>query len=801
MPGRIVWKGWLRVFMCVLIWTIASEYTYSQKKKHSVSRKDSLEQDINARMADSILQIQAIKDTTIPSLVNKVRSYSFILNRSGSFYRRKPDTSGIMTGLKGMERGLNFFKSRMERAENQLNLRNLNTAVTLLQESAERLSDWQKTLSDYSDRTSKANANVQKILHDSSLQNQSADSALHGQLSNLLEKAHTTDSTQRESLFKVNTLRNRVSVNYLLANDLISEINYRTQTLRSELWKKEEPPLLEARASDYSQSLLQLVADAIQRADRITRIFMLTTWDTRSMNILIWLVVLTWLIISTRRINKFEDADKAWKPAPLLHRSVIVSSLVLLFTFGPFLYSNAPMAYMHINDLFRLLGTAFLLTPFLRREARITGIVLFGLWIYYAVDDLLLDSAFGERWCLLISALLLSIICLRIFSKKRPLFLKLEESPGRKWIVMITLLQAVLSIIFNFAGRVTLAKIFGVSAIQGLLLAVCLKVFFSILVEGIYLQSEAYRQTRFSAFLNFGRLKKKLIGFFWVLAIIAWIIALFRTLGLYELLYNFFDFFFNKTRSIGSIKFSYRSLALFLLILWLSSVISQFISFFFDDKQISSTNKKRKAGSIVLLLRIAIWTTGFLIAIGAAGIPLNKIQIMLGALGVGIGFGLQNLVNNLASGIIIAFEQPIQVGDFIEIGPRSGTVKEIGVRSSKVNNGEGGDIIIPNGDLISQQFINWTRHTRNRRLKIIISVPYNADIKKTSELIQSVLKNNEKVMQTPPPAISIASFSATTVDFEVLFWTFDLDDVVNTRGQVMIEIFDAFAKNNIPIHP
>ncbi len=117
-------------------------------------------------------------------------------------------------------------------------------------------------------------------------------------------------------------------------------------------------------------------------------------------------------------------------------------------------------------------------------------------------------------------------------------------------------------------------------------------------------------------------------------------------------------------------------------------------------KVIIRDRKKRQSWVLSpCLYESAIWTAGFLIAVAAAGIPIDKISILIGALGVGIGFGLQNLVNNLVSGIIIAFERPIQIGDTIEVGGKTGTVQEIGVRSSQINNGEGANIIVPNGDL------------------------------------------------------------------------------------------------------
>src|SRR6185437_8463036 len=145
-------------------------------------------------------------------------------------------------------------------------------------------------------------------------------------------------------------------------------------------------------------------------------------------------------------------------------------------------------------------------------------------------------------------------------------------------------------------------------------------------------------------------------------------------------------------------------------------MIARFIRFFFGYDKAVVTGKRSSLNSVILLIRLAIWTVGFLIAVAAAGIPLDRVSIMIGALGVGIGFGLQNIVNNLVSGVILAFERPIQVGDAIEVGTRFGTVKEIGIRSSKLTTVEGSEVIVPNGDLLSQHIVNWTLSSHYRRV-------------------------------------------------------------------------------------
>ena len=133
-------------------------------------------------------------------------------------------------------------------------------------------------------------------------------------------------------------------------------------------------------------------------------------------------------------------------------------------------------------------------------------------------------------------------------------------------------------------------------------------------------------------------------------------------------------------------------------------------------------------------------TVGFFLAVSASKFPLDKITIIISAFGIGIGFGLQNIVNNLVSGLILAFEKPIQIGDIIEVDTRSGTIKEIGIRSSKLATSDGAEVIIPNGDLISHHVINWTLSNTNRRVELIVGVAYGSDIEKVKALFNQPAK-------------------------------------------------------------
>jgi potassium efflux system protein len=788
----------LRIIFVSVLFCCCCISAKAQVRKKRIHRQkiDTTAMFLNSRISDSILQEAEIKDTTIPFMVNRIESYNFSLNRAENFFDRQVDTTGILKSLTGIERGLNYLHSKLEQNDNPLNLRSLNTTQVLLGESRETLEAWEKSLEGYTDQLNSIHQRIRDVKHDSSLLNDSLNTILHGQMKAVHDRSLSLDSTLHTSTIKINAIRNRVSINLLLVKDLQSEISDRRLAIDQAMWKQEEPPFFQACGTDYDSTLSQVVSDGARRSIRITNIFMRTTWDTRTINLGIWVLLLIWFLIILHVVRRKPEKEVIFKNLTFLKKSSILSSLLLLVTYGPFLYASAPAVYVHFNEIFRLLLLTILLLPYLNKIGKSAWFIIAALWILFAMDDLLLDSAYGERWALMAGTVILLALCIFLLRKKTIVFKDLEDSKARKWVLLFTLIQASISIGCNVTGRVTICKILAFSSIDSLVLAITLKVCCTILVDAVYTQSEVFHN-RFFAFLNFVDLKNKLRNILWVVAICVWIISILRNIMLYDRFSSMISFIINKPRTIGSFTFSFASGILFIIIIWVSSVLSQFVNFFFDESRNPGPKKKTRLGSIALIVRIGIWAGGFLIAVAAAGIPLDKISILIGALGVGIGFGLQNLVNNLVSGIIIAFERPIQIGDTIEIAGKTGVVQEIGVRSSQINNGEGANIIVPNGDLLSQQLINWTLHNRNKRIKILISVPYKSDFRKARDLILEEMNKNEKIMRDPKPAVTAETFSGNAVNYEVKFWVPDMSEVGSIRNELMLNIIESFSKNNI----
>jgi small-conductance mechanosensitive channel len=216
-------------------------------------------------------------------------------------------------------------------------------------------------------------------------------------------------------------------------------------------------------------------------------------------------------------------------------------------------------------------------------------------------------------------------------------------------------------------------------------------------------------------------------------------------------------------------------------------------------KERTRSKKGIELGSWILLLRIGIISIGLLIAFASAGIALDRITIIISALSVGIGFGMQTLINNLVSGIIIAFEKPISVGDVIEVAGKTGRMKSIGIRSSMVTTWDGSDVVIPNGDLLNQHLTNWTLGNSNARFEIIVGVAYGTNLKDVHQLIMELMNSHNKISKYPPPFIVFKEFASSSIDMSIKFWVAEYSDGIVVKSDLIVAIDKLFKEKNIVI--
>ncbi len=227
---------------------------------------------------------------------------------------------------------------------------------------------------------------------------------------------------------------------------------------------------------------------------------------------------------------------------------------------------------------------------------------------------------------------------------------------------------------------------------------------------------------------------------------------------------------------LGGLDVSLGDLVAFGLTLWLAVGLARLLRVVLEARlDAKGLLPPGVAVAISKTVAYVVVALGFLTAILASGMDVTRFTVILGTLSVGIGFGLQNVVNNFVSGLILLYERPIRVGDVIDVGTAMGTVSHIGIRSSTVNTFQGAEVVLPNSILVSNQLTNWTLSNRLRRVEIDVGVAYGSDVDRVKELLLAAARSDPAVLGDPTPVALFTGLGDSALNFQLRFWTAQFD--------------------------
>jgi small-conductance mechanosensitive channel len=287
-------------------------------------------------------------------------------------------------------------------------------------------------------------------------------------------------------------------------------------------------------------------------------------------------------------------------------------------------------------------------------------------------------------------------------------------------------------------------------------------------------------------------LERRAYRFLIWLAVVVWLMRVLDYVGLFGPVLSFGKIVLAAKLERGSISISVEDVVAFFLTVWVAFLLSRFIRFVLQEDVYPRVGVSRGLSyAISSLLNYIILALGIVVGMGLLGVNLTKVTVLAGAFGVGIGFGLQSIVNNFVSGLILLFERPIHVGDTVQVGDLLGEVRRIGIRSSIVHTGQGSDIIVPNAQLISEQVTNWTLSDQLRRIDLPVGVNYGAVPKKVIELMETVAKANPSVLKYPPPQGFFVGYGDSSINFELRAWTDQFGNWFQIRSELAVALYDA----------
>jgi small-conductance mechanosensitive channel len=284
------------------------------------------------------------------------------------------------------------------------------------------------------------------------------------------------------------------------------------------------------------------------------------------------------------------------------------------------------------------------------------------------------------------------------------------------------------------------------------------------------------------------RIFKFLVG----VAVISWLVRLLDYVGFVQPVLLFGKAVLAAKIEQGTVSLSLGGVLSFILVFWLAHLLSGLVCFVLQE----DVYPRRKvpegtAFATFRLIRYSLFTVGFIIGMGLLGVELSKVMVLIGAFGVGIGFGLQNIVNNFVSGLVLLFERPLRVNDTVELGSLRGVVKRIGLRSSVVRTNQGAEIIVPNAQLVSEQVVNWTLSDRNHRLELSIGVNYGANPEDVIQVLEKAATSHPRILKNPPPKALFIEFGENSMNFELQIWSNRFLDWTQIKSELGVTVYHA----------
>ena len=618
----------------------------------------------------------------------------------------------------------------------------------------------------------------------------------------VLADLEQTDTRVRERQDMLLSLEVRLSDASLMIDAGKAEVQESIEQERRRLFEIDSPPLWRG-IGDNLPSLTATIRDR-WRESLAGVGFFFGVYRTRILLHLASTALLLGIVFGLRRgiIGQARDpgsvpTEEAWLLAHPLAATLLASMLSTLV-----FYPRAPlvvyslMGMTAVIPLLRLMPT--LLPENLRRPA-------YGVALVYLLHQLTSLSLEGTGWgrfeTLALETATLTLVLLGL-RRGGHYALPRDGSPrGRRLHVAAVTAATVLAIGFaaDLLGNTTLAHTLASTTLSlsylAVLLLACVRILDGLASVALHLGASELEFVR-----RYGDdIRHRVARVVSIAAVLVWIWLGADSMILSEPLRKGLAWLLGASLTIGKASVSLGAILVFFVTIWIGTLLGRWVSLVLEVDVLDRLNLPRGVPvTIASLVRYTLVAIAFFFALAATGAELGQLAIIGGALSVGVGFGLQTIVNNFISGLILAFERPVAVGDIVQVGTLTGEVKQIGIRASVIRTYEGSEVILPNGELVSGQVINWTRSDQTRRIELPIGVAYGTDPQRVIELLNTVAKKVLRIRSYPEPIVLFTGFGDSSLEFLVRAWT-SVDDAVVVRSELAVAAYQALTEAGIEI--
>jgi small-conductance mechanosensitive channel len=527
--------------------------------------------------------------------------------------------------------------------------------------------------------------------------------------------------------------------------------------------------------------------------------------DRFALHALLFILLTAALYFARARIRPYLKKEPKLEAAAQIFESPLVTALLVTVLFSSWIYPEAPRLFRALMGAAALIPVVVLLRRLVDRPLFTILNVLVILFVVDLVREILSGQPLTARVIFLAEMLAASAFLIWFLWNNRTVE-KIEARHRRifdtiRSAVPFVLVLFLMAFAANAIGFVSLGNIIGNGVLGSSYAALIIYTAVQILRSLLIFALRVPPLSRLAIVKNNrALLREKAFKYIRWASVVIWVLVVLNLFSIREPIFGFFREFLAWSVDIGALNVSLGDVAIFGITIWIAVLISRFIRFILEEDVYPRVDIGGGVSyAVSTMLHYAVLVLGLLIAVAALGIDFTKFAIVAGAVGIGVGFGLQTVVNNFVSGLILLFERPVKVGDTVQIGQHVGSLKQIGLRASVLRKIDGSDVVVPNSQLISEEVINWTMSDDRRRIDVPVGVAYGSDPEQVIELLKKVAIGREDVMSEPAPKTLFLGFGDNALDFELRFWTENTERWVDLRSEVVTAVYMALAEAKIEI--
>jgi len=633
-------------------------------------------------------------------------------------------------------------------------------------------------------------------------QNSNAPPELMQRIENVITSIDATETELKKRRAAVLTLQTRVAEQLQRVQGALRSVKSAQSAAVNRIWVQDSPPI-------WSPEVRTAATQALVRDSQVslgTQGSQLSNYLARQWPRLVYLgLLLLAFAFALERVKRhaarWTEEDRTLARANRVLQLPFATACVLAFICARAILGDAPRALWVVLATLALVPIVVLLRQLIDRHLFPIVNALIVLYIVAQLRALAAGMPVLSRIMLLLEALGGAVFLAWFIRSTRRSGPRTTSARLTRTGARLAFILFLVVFVINVLGYVALANYLAAGALATAYLAVLLYAAAGIL-EGLVFFALQIRPLSKLAVVRHHRalLQRRLSRVIKFIAIIAWVLLSLGAFSIREAVINYIGGLLNGEMTLRSLHLSLGAVLAFVITIWITLLLSRFIRFLLEGEIYDRLHLARgSAYAISTLVHYVVLLLGFYAAIAALGADMTKFAILAGAFGVGIGFGLQNIFNNFFSGLILLFERPVQVGDVIEVGSNTGAVRRIGIRASIITLADKSQLIIPNGQLISDKVTNRTISSRQKRIEITIRVDYGSDPKQVIGLLMKTAAADPKVTRDPPPDCTLREFGHDGLVFVLGFWTEDVARFQFVQSDVAVAVNTALHDAGIEI--